>query len=70
MELLTIKDVAAEMHVNINYVHKLRKAGLLQVLKIGNYKVRRQTLDQFYSKWEGWDLTNPEEPKKLEETKC
>lgn len=55
----TVKEVASILKTNIDYVHSLRKAGLLPFLKLGQYKVRRQALIDFLCKFEGYDLTNP-----------
>lgn len=57
--LYTVKEVANILKTNIDYVHSLRKAGLLPFLKLGQYKVRRQALLDFLCKYEGYDLTNP-----------
>lgn len=57
--LYTITEVATILKTNTDYVHKLRKAGLLKFLKIGNFKVRKETLHEFLEKYEGFDLTNP-----------
>lgn len=57
--LYTVKEVAALLKTNVDYVHKLRKAGLLPFLKLGSYKCRKQALDEFLAKYEGYDLTNP-----------
>lgn len=55
----TVKEVASILKTNIDYVHSLRKAGLLPFLKLGQYKVRKQALIDFLCKFEGYDLTNP-----------
>lgn len=57
--LYTVKEVSALLKTNVDYVHKLRKAGLLPFLKLGSYKCRKQALDEFLAKYEGYDLTNP-----------
>lgn len=57
--LYTVKEVASLLKTNIDYVHSLRKAGLLPFLKLGQYKVRKQALLDFLCKYEGYDLTNP-----------
>lgn len=51
--------------INIDYVYPLRKAGLLQFIKIGQYKVIHKSLIQFLEKYEGYDLTDPFNIKKL-----
>ena len=63
--LYTVKEVAELLKTNIDYVHKLRKAGLLPFLKIGQYKVRKQSLELFLERYEGKDLTDPFDVKEL-----
>ena len=63
--LYTVKEVAELLKTNIDYVHKLRKAGLLPFLKIGQYKVRKQALEHFLERYEGKDLTDPFDVKEL-----
>ena len=63
--LYTVKEVAELLKTNIDYVHKLRKAGLLPLLKIGQYKVRKQSLELFLERYEGKDLTDPFDVKEL-----
>ncbi len=64
--LYTVSEVAALLKSNVDYVHKLRKAGLLPFLKIGSYKVRKSSLDAFLERFEGYDISNPYEIKKLD----
>lgn len=64
--LFTIKQVSKIMHCNPAYVYKLVNNNLLPVLKLGSYKVRKSALEEFLEKYEGYDLTNPEDIKKLE----
>lgn len=56
----TVAEVAELLKVNVNYVHRLRKSGLLPFLKLGCYKCRAEALDEFLKRYEGCDLTNPE----------
>lgn len=63
--LYTVKEVAVLLKTNVDYVHKLRKAGLLPFLKLGQYKVRKEALIEFLSRYEGKDLTNPFDIKNL-----
>lgn len=63
--LYTVKEVAEILKTNIDYVHKLRKAALLPFLKIGQYKVRKQSLELFLEQYEGKDLTDPFDVKEL-----
>ena len=59
--LYTVKEVSELLHTNQAYVYSLIKAGLLPVLKLGSYKVRKESLNRFLSEFEGKDLTNPNE---------
>ena len=63
--LYTVKEVAELLKTNVDYVHKLRKAGLIPFLKIGQYKVRKQSLELFLETYEGKDLTDPFNIKEL-----
>lgn len=63
--LYTIVEISKLIKSNVDYVHRLRKAGLLQFLKLGSYKCRRATLLNFLEKYEGYDLTDPYNPKLL-----
>ena len=64
--LYTVKEVAELLKTNVDYVHKLRKSGILPFLKLGQYKVREEALQDFLKKYEGKDLTNPFDVKELE----
>ncbi len=55
----TVKEVSEIIHTNQSYVYTLIKAGLLPALKLGSYKIRRETLLKFLKEYEGYDLTNP-----------
>ena len=57
--LYTVKEVAELLKTNVDYVHKLRKAGLLPFLKLGSYKCRKEALEKFLAESEGLDLTEP-----------
>ena len=46
-ELLTIAEVSKILKVNVGFVHKLRKAGILKCMYCGSYKVRKITLLKF-----------------------
>lgn len=57
--LYTVKEVSQLIHTNQAYVYSLIKAGLLPVLKLGSYKIRKDALNQFLMEYEGKDLTDP-----------
>ncbi|MED4061675.1 helix-turn-helix domain-containing protein [Priestia megaterium] len=63
--LLTVKEVAAILKTNVNYVHELRKADLLPFIKLGSYKIREEALLEFLKDFEGYDLTDPKDIKKF-----
>lgn len=66
MEMLyTVKEVAEILKCNVDYVHKLRKSGLLPFLKLGSYKCRKQALEAFLEEFEGKDVTDPYHVKEL-----
>lgn len=54
--LFTVSEVAAILGINVNFVHELRKAGLLKFMKLGRYKIRREALQQFLIDYEGQDV--------------
>ena len=64
--LFTVKEVSELLKCNVDYVHKLRKSGLLPFLKLGSYKCRKQALEEFLAKHEGQDLTDPFNVKEIE----
>ena len=64
--LYTVKEVAELLKTNVDYVHKLSKSGLLPILKIGQYKVRAESLYIFLEQYEGKDLTDPFNVKELD----
>lgn len=55
---MTVREVAEILKTNVDYVHALRRSGLLKFLKIGHYKVRRAELDRFIRDSEGFDVTD------------
>lgn len=65
-ELLTTSEVAKLLKCNKNFVGTLFKSGLLPYLQLGSRKVRRKALEEFLEKYEGWDLSDPYNPKPIE----
>lgn len=57
--LYTVPQVAEILHCNTGYVHKLRKAGLIPFMKLGQYKCRKVALETFLAQSEGKDVTDP-----------
>lgn len=58
-DLYTVKEVSKIIKTNPAYVYRLINEGLLPVLKLGNYKIRKVSLLKFLEKYEGKDLTDP-----------
>ena len=58
--LYTVTEVATLLKTNPAYVYKIINLGLLPVLKLGRYKVRKESLLNFLKEYEGKDLTEPE----------
>ena len=65
-ELLTILEVSKILKVNVAFVHKLRKAGLLKCMYCGSYKVRKATLLKFLEDYDGKDLRDLDNIKDLD----
>jgi len=57
--LYTVKEVAAILKTNVNYVYQLQRAGLLRFMKLGSLKCRKSTLEAFLAKYDGCDITDP-----------
>jgi hypothetical protein len=64
-ELYTIKEVSKLLKCSINRVHDLRKSGVLKCLKLGNYKVTQSSLNEFLSRYDGMDITDPNNIKEI-----
>lgn len=64
--LYTVPEVAEILKTNVDYVYKLQKAGLLRFLKIGRFKCRKSTLEEFLAKYDGCDISDPFNVKEIE----
>ena len=65
--IYTMAEAAEMLKTNINYIHDLRKAGLIKCLKLRAYKVRAAELNRFLQEYEGKDVSDPYNVKDLEE---
>lgn len=63
----TVPEVAAIIKSNTDYVYKLQKSGLLKFMQMGRLKVRKATLEAFLERWDGWDISDPFNPRQIEE---
>lgn len=65
--LYTVPEVASILKTNVNYVYELQKAGLLKFMKIGRLKCRKQELEAFLEKYDGFDISDPTN---IQELRC
>ena len=65
--LYTVREVAEILKTNMNYVYSLKRVGKLKFMKIGSLKCRKSTLEAFLEKYDGMDLTDPENIRDLRE---
>lgn len=63
--LYSVNEVAQLLKVGKNRVYDLIHAGLLPVLKIGGMKIRKKSLNEFLENYEGCDLSDPYNVKKV-----
>lgn len=66
--LYTVAEVAQLLKTNTDYVYKLQRSGLLRFLKLGRLKCRKATLEEFLAKYDGLDISDPENVRPIENT--
>ncbi|MFR4583919.1 helix-turn-helix domain-containing protein [Clostridium cadaveris] len=64
--LYTVKETSKILKTNTDYVYSLIKKGYLRCLKLGSYKIRKSTIDEFLAKYEGFDLSDLDNVKELD----
>ena len=64
-KVYTIKEVSQLLKVNVNKVHQFRKSGLLKCLNLGSFRVRESALQEFLEKYDGMDISDPENVREL-----
>lgn len=64
--LYTVAEVAKILKTNTDYVYRLQRAGVLPFLKLGRYKCRKVSLENFLARSEGYDITDPDNIRPLE----
>ncbi|MGN2336524.1 helix-turn-helix domain-containing protein [Clostridium cagae] len=64
--LYTVKEASKILKTNTDYVYSLIRKGYLRCLKLGSYKIRKSTLEEFLAKYDGFDLSDLENIKELE----
>lgn len=65
VKLFNVAEVAEILQCNQNFVHELRKSGLLKFMRLGIYKCREETLAEFLEKYDGMDVSDPYNVKEL-----
>ena len=65
-ELFTVKETAQILKVDVHKIYDLIKAGLLPALKLGSLKIRGASINKFINEYDGMDLTDLYDIKKLE----
>lgn len=63
--LFTVKEVSEILKCNVDLVYKLKNKGLLPFMKLGSLKCRRQALEDFLERYEGYDLSDLDNIKEL-----
>lgn len=64
--LYTASEVAQILKTKPEQVYKLMNKGLLPYMVLGRRKVRARTLEAFLEKYEGYDVTDPDNIRKIE----
>ena len=58
-KIYTVKEVAKILKTSPDNVYALYHAGVLPMLKLGSLKCRRETLEDFLKRAEGYDVSDP-----------
>lgn len=67
--LYTVPEVAKILKTNVEYVYKLQRAGIIKFMKLGRLKCRKKSLEEFLSKYDGCDVTDPSNIQPLDEVR-
>ena len=65
VRVVSVKEVSQLLHTNAALIYRFIELGLLPAIKLGSLRVRKQALDQFLVDYEGLDLSNPEEIRRI-----
>lgn len=63
--LYTVKEASAALGINVHTVYDLIKKDILPALKLGSLKIRKVSLEEFITKYEGMDLSDLDNIKEL-----
>lgn len=61
----SVAETAALLKTNRAYIYKIINAGQLKVIKLPTTKIRRSELERFLEQYEGYDLTDPKNPVRI-----
>lgn len=61
----SVKEISQLLHTNAALIYRFIELGLLPAIKLGSLRVRKQAIDQFLVDYEGLDLSNPEEIRRI-----
>lgn len=64
--LYTVAETSKILKTNSSYVYSLIKLGFLPAIKLGSYKIRRSSIEDFLQQYENKDLTDLQNVKELE----
>ena len=64
--LYTVKETSKILKCNVNLVYTLINTGLLKSLKLGSRKVRDKDLEEFLDRYDGQDIDEIIEKKRME----
>lgn len=67
--LYTAADAAKLLKTSKGYMYSLINAGLIKVLYLPKIKIRKSELERFLKAYEGYDLRDPNNPIKIDESK-
>lgn len=65
--LYTVAETAALLKCSTKQVYIYINAKLLPAMKLGRLKIRPAAIEQFLERWEGYDLSDPLHPIKLDD---
>ncbi len=63
--IYTVQEVATILHSSPNYIYELIEKGYLPALKLGSIKILKTSLIKFLTDYEGQDLSNIDNVKKM-----
>lgn len=53
----SVKKVSQLLHTNVSFIYELIYLGMLPAIKLGSLRIRREALEEFLCRYEGYDLS-------------